>query len=129
MGIFTRSNSPSTCWVIYFESPDATATTMAALRPVAVTLTEKEAWQLLDQMLVQAPGRNNLVEDYPYYPSERMRERASLVHLVIYLDEDGPTVSGGFESSESAIVHARKLRRLGADGVSIADMKMNTLPA
>lgn len=129
MGIFTRSNSPSTCWVIYVESPDATATTIAALRPVAVTLTEQEAWQLLGQMLSQAPGRDNLVEDYPYYTSERMRERASLVHLVIYFDEDGPTVSGVFESSESAIEHARELRRLGGNDVSIADMTMNTLPA
>lgn len=129
MGILTRRNSPRTCWVIYCGSPDPTATNISALRPIAVTLTEQEAYQLLAEVLSGAPGRDNLVEDYPYYARERARERASLVHLVIFADEDGPTVSGVFESSDSAIEHARELRRLGNNDVSIADMRMNTLPA
>lgn len=53
MGIFTRSNGPGTCW-----------------------LTEQEACQLLDQVLSEAPGRDNLVEDYPYYASDGWEKMA-----------------------------------------------------
>lgn len=129
----TRSNSSSTCWVVYFDRPDTPATASPGLTPVAVTSTEQEALELLEQLLSTAPGRNNLVEDYPFYSSDRTPERAvdtrDTVHLVITIEDDGPTVSEVFDSTDGATRHAEELRQYGEDDVFITDMVMNILPS
>lgn len=124
----------ATCWVVYFDRPDAPATASSGLAPVAVTSTEQEALQLLEQLLSSAPGRTNLVEDYPYSTSDRKRKSADgtrdTVHLVVTIeDDDGPTVSEVFDSIDSATSHAEELRQHGANGVSITDMVMNATPS
>lgn len=126
----TRSG---TCWVVYFDRPDTQATASSGLAPVAVTSSEQEALQLLEQLLASAPGRSNLVEDYPFCASDRKRKSADdtrdTVHLVVTIEsDDGPTVSEVFDSIDSATKHAEELRQHGASGVSVTDMVMNAIP-
>lgn len=130
-----RSRARSgTCWVVYFDRPDRPAAASSGLAPVAVTSNEQEALQLLEQLLASAPGRSNLVEDYPFCASGRERKSADdtrdPVHLVVTIgNDDGPTVSEVFDSIDSATRHAEELRQHGANGVLITDMVMNATPS
>ena len=121
------------CWVVYFDLPEADGIASSGLTPVAVMSSEQEALHVLEHLLASAPGRSNLVEDYPLCASDRERKGTDAsrrtVHLVVTgEDESSPTVSEVFDSIEGATTHAEDLRGHGASDVVITDMVMNAIP-
>lgn len=116
----TRPNTTS-CWVIHLDRQEGTPDTSPA--PSLVAATEETARALLEQTLTETPDRGNLLEDYPFHTTTT---DPTTVHLVVYSDEDGPTVSAVFDTLTDATTHAQELRAHGEDDVTITDVPFTT---
>ena len=97
---------------------------------MAVTRTEQHAGRILEQFLTEIPGRDNMYEDCPYFPSDGARTigdcPGEVVHLVVADEEDVPVVSAVFGSLDAATTHAEELRQPGQLEVSVVDLVMET---
>lgn len=116
--------------MVYFDCPSRSGAHSTGLAPVAVTRSEQDAERRLEQLLTEAPGCDNMYEDYPYFPSDGEQIGADghrdVVHLVIVEDDDeaGPVVNAVFGSLDAATTRAEELRQLGQPEASVVDMVM-----